>query len=336
MTTKKFTHALGNIRDGYLDEAISYTARRRTGPLQRWVAVAAAFCLIVTGALLLPLLQREPGGVIDPPNAGEYPYNDEEVLDYVGMPLDAAETEGGRVVFNEITDIAAYRRFNTRYDDRNLPYYSTRTTAFDLLAGYPISGEGDFIYASVFEKDGRVENCPDYGKLLSFYERAPMGAELLMRILGKEEGAWADAYYNGRVDCFGFLFYPDRNCTATVVIGRDIAAIDERFESILPILKSTLGTQKSSYVGEQEISVHYFYQNRLFRNSKTEEAYQYYVYFERDGLQYLYQFSSNWSLVGKNISALHNPPHTLHYVATQKECRELFIDYLLTLVSPVE
>ena len=118
-----------------------------------------------------------------------------------------------------------------------------------------------------------------------------------------------------------------------MVIGKDLSAIDARFSNILPILQDTLGTENSSYIGAQEVSVHYFYQNRSFRGQKTEEAYQYYAYYERDGLQYLYQFSSNWSLPGQNVSAMHNPPSTLHYVETQDECREQFVAYLLTLLS---
>lgn len=72
--------------------------------------------------------------------------------------------------------------------------------------------------------------------------------------------------------------------------------------------------------------------NRSFRGEKTEEAYQYYAYYEREGMQYLYQFSSNWSLVNQNVSAVHNPPSTLHYVETQDECRKQFVDYLLTFL----
>ena len=158
-------------------------------------------------------------------------------------------------------------------------------------------------------------------------------AEHILEIFEKGDTTNADAYYNGSIDSYGISFRPESNCVATVVIGKDIASIDDRFENILPMFQSTLGTENSSFIGEQEVSVHYFYQNRLFRDSKTEEAYQYYVYFERDGLQYLYQFSSNWSLIGQDVSALHNPPSTLHYVETQDECRDLFVKYLLLLAN---
>jgi len=167
---------------------------------------------------------------------------------------------------------------------------------------------------------------------VKFTEKAPIATELVMRVFEKGNTSYADAYYNGSIDCAGISFEPTNSCIATVVIGKDLSAIDTRFSNILPVLQDSLGTESSSYIEGQEVSVHYFYQNRSFRVDKTEEAYQYYAYYEREGLQYLYQFSSNWSLIDQNVSAIHNPPSTLHYVETQDECRKQFVDYLLILL----
>ena len=336
MTAKRFSQALGNVRESYVNEAATYTEKKKTKNWLRWGGVAACLCLAVVGAIMIPMLNRGEIFNDDPPHYSEYPYNDRDALDYVGRSIDDIRTDLGTVTFNEITDIEAYRRFNTRYTQDNRPYYSTGTTAFDLLTEYPISGQNDFIGVSIFEKNGRVENCPNYDEFLLFKDKAPVAAELVMQIFEKGDATHAYAYYNHVIDSYGISFCPESNCDAGVVIGKDISAIDDRFKNILPILQCTLGTENSTYIGDQEISVHYFYQNRLFRDSKTEEAYRYYVYFERNGLQYLYQFSSNWSLMGRNVSAIHNPPHTLHYVASQEECLELFVDYLLTLVKTVD
>lgn len=333
MTAKKFTDTLGIISEKYIEEAVTYTAKERGNPWNKWIAMAACLCLLVTGTVTLPMFRQAPGGIVDPPNASEYPYNDEDVLDYIGMPLDDIQTDAGKIILNEITDMEAYRSFNTRYDLEGNPYYSTRITAFSLLTEYPVSNPKEVIDISVFEKDGRVENCPQYDQLLLLGQKAPIATELIMQIFAQGDTDYADVYYNECIDTYGISFYPEGNCVASLVVGEDIAAIDERFERILPILQGSLGTKNTSYMDGQEISVHYFYQNRLFLDSKTEEAYQYYVYFERGGLQYLYQFSSNWALVGKNVSAIHHPPHTLHYVKTQEECRELFAEYLLTVLS---
>lgn len=294
----------------------------------RWGAMAACLGLIVFGTVRISMRNQEP-------NSSDYPYNDHEVLDYIGKSLGNIQTDADEIVFNEITDIDAYRKFNTLYEYENKPYYSTRTTAFDLLTSYPVADENDLLNIAIFERDGSIENCPNYDDFLKFTEKAPIAAELIMQVFESGNASQADAYYNGSIDAAGISFRPTStgNSIATVVIGKDLSAIDARFSNILPILQDTLGTENSSYIGAQEVSVHYFYQNRSFRGQKTEEAYQYYAYYERDGLQYLYQFSSNWSLIGQNFSAVHNPPSTLHYVETQGECREQFVDSLLTLLS---
>lgn len=253
-------------------------------------------------------------------------------MDYVGKSLDNIQTNTGKIILNEITDIDAYRKFNTLYGYENEPYYSTRTTALDLLTSYPTADENEMLNVAIFERDGSIENCPNYDDFLKFTEKAPIAAELVMRVFEKGNTSYADAYYNGSIDCAGISFEPTSSCTATVVIGKDLSAIDTRFSNILPILQGSLGTESISYIGGQEVSVHYFYQNRSFREEKTEESYQYYAYYEREGLQYLHQFSSNWSLIDQNVSAIHNPPSTLHYVETQDECRKQFVDYLLILL----
>lgn len=294
----------------------------------RWGAMAACLGLIVFGTVAISMRNQEP-------NSNDYPYNDHEVLDYIGKSLGNIQTDADEIVFNEITDIDAYRKFNTLYEYENKPYYSTRTTVFDLLTSYPVADENDLLNIAIFERDGSIENCPNYDDFLKFTEKAPIAANLIMRVFERGDTSHADAYYNGSIDAAGISFRPTStgNSIATVVIGKDLSAIDARFSNILPILQDTLGTENSSYIGAQEVSVHYFYQNRSFRGQKTEEAYQYYAYYERDGLQYLYQFSSNWSLPGQNVSAMHNPPSTLHYVETQDKCREQFAAYLLTLLS---
>lgn len=333
MNRKDLYNGFNEVDDDILERSEAAMSRKKKPVWLKWSAMAACLCLVVFGVVTLPMLNQEPSNNVDPPNSGDYPYNDGDVLDYIGMPLNDIETDSGTIIFNEITDIEAYRKFNTNYGYENKPYYSTRTTAYDFLTWYPVSSENDFISVAIFEKDGSIENCPNYNEFLLYRDNAPIAAELIMQIFEKGDTTHADAYYNSAIDSYGISFRPESNCIATVVIGKDISSIDDRFENILPIFQSTLGTGNSSFIGEQEISVHYFYQNRLYRDSKTEEAYQYYVYFERDGLQYLYQFSSNWSLIGQDISAIHNPPHTLHYVETQDRCRELFVDYLLTIAK---
>lgn len=292
-----------------------------------------AFIAFVATAITQNVQHEQWKDVPNPNNLDydRYPYNDSVVLDYVGMPIESVYLDSNTIIFNEITDIQAFRQFNTIYGYNNVPYYSTRTTAYDLLTAYPIRNESDFLNVHVFKQDGSIDNCPNYDEFLICAEKVPLAAELAMHILENVESTGVNIYYNAEIDTVGLHFMPESNCVATLIIGRDLDIIDERFANILPILRKTLGTQNSSNIGGQEVSVHYFYQNRLYRGNETEEAYQYYAYYEKNDLQYLYQFSSNWSLIGQNVSAMHNPPVTLHFVKTQDECRVLFVDYIAVL-----
>ena len=47
MTTKKFSNALGNIGESYVDEAVNYTAKKKSNAWLKWGAIAACFCLVV-------------------------------------------------------------------------------------------------------------------------------------------------------------------------------------------------------------------------------------------------------------------------------------------------
>ena len=53
MTANQFSKALGNIGETYIDEAVRYSAPRKTVPLLKWVSVAACLCLIAAGTAML-------------------------------------------------------------------------------------------------------------------------------------------------------------------------------------------------------------------------------------------------------------------------------------------
>lgn len=53
MNTKKFSNALGNISESYVDEAVTYTAKKKSTPWVKWVAVAVCLCIAVMGVFPL-------------------------------------------------------------------------------------------------------------------------------------------------------------------------------------------------------------------------------------------------------------------------------------------
>ncbi len=51
MTTRKFSNALGNIGENYINEAVSYTPKRKKNTWVKWVSMAACLSLIIAGGL---------------------------------------------------------------------------------------------------------------------------------------------------------------------------------------------------------------------------------------------------------------------------------------------
>ena len=41
MNAKKFSNALGNVRDNYVDEAANYSAKKKSNVWLKWGAIAA-------------------------------------------------------------------------------------------------------------------------------------------------------------------------------------------------------------------------------------------------------------------------------------------------------
>ena len=53
MNAKKFSNALENISESYIDEAVTYTAKKKSTAWVKWVAAAACLCISVMGLFLL-------------------------------------------------------------------------------------------------------------------------------------------------------------------------------------------------------------------------------------------------------------------------------------------
>lgn len=82
----------------------------------RNMALAAAVVLSASSLLGCNSIVQIPDALkVQQGNANydQYPYNDGKELDYVGKSLDNIQTNTGKIILNEITDIDAYRKFNT-------------------------------------------------------------------------------------------------------------------------------------------------------------------------------------------------------------------------------
>lgn len=86
MTMKKLSNALGNIGESYIDEAVNYSAKRKTKAWVKWVSIAACISLIIGGVL---------GNAFRAPDT---PDNGSKVLSYFVISAYAANGES-----NELT-----------------------------------------------------------------------------------------------------------------------------------------------------------------------------------------------------------------------------------------
>ena len=66
MTAKEFSNALGNVDESYINEAATYTPKRKKNSWVKWVSIAACLSLIVMGGIFGNLF-RSP----DAPNVPE-------------------------------------------------------------------------------------------------------------------------------------------------------------------------------------------------------------------------------------------------------------------------
>lgn len=77
MITKKFSNALGNIGENYVDEAATYTAKKKNNVWVKWGSIAACFALLLCIGIPLTLHLIPSGDIGD--DHGAYPFETLEV-----------------------------------------------------------------------------------------------------------------------------------------------------------------------------------------------------------------------------------------------------------------
>ncbi len=314
MKREAISKALDNIADRHIEEALDYKAEKKPNSWVKWAALAACVCLVVGISLPIALEHFAPskkcghGGITH--------------LEYVGAYIPPVETEQGTVIFNEITDMDAYRKFNTFYDYNGELYYPVRGTAGHIA----MDGANGF---DINTQNRPLEDEPDYPKLVELNNSSPDVGKIVMNLLEHKAASpyssGVSVQFNVNTGAPSISFSTYVNSHAVVICDEDIARIDDRFNAVLPIFKSTLGTENSTYIGDQEVSIHYFYYSSPTSNGGTAECYIYYAYFEKNGIEYLYEFSS--------LSTYKMSSELLEIADPQGECLQAFIDYLLTILA---
>ncbi len=298
MKREVISQAISDISDRHIEEAADFKAEKKARPWIKWTALAACVCIVV--AVSVPVIKE----FSHPPKKGVYRYEYEE-LEFISAPLDDMQTERGSIIFNQITDIEAYIRFNTPPDRDGITYYDLRNTTYDLVCG-------DFGGFNIGKTDGSIENNANYGNFIQLEKDYPNVAKIITRMLE----LYPAVTFSYDENAAAIQLSPLGNCIISVAAAEDLSSVDQRFDEILPILKSG----ESSLIADQEVSIHYFYYN----NGKSE-SYIYYAYFEKDGMEYQYQLTSSKSpIFGGDI---------LEFTDPQGNCRQAFADYLLAILS---
>lgn len=92
MTTKKFSNALGNIGESYVDEAVNYTAKKKRNAWLKWGAIAACFCLVVGVAFRIAI------GFV--PNQATDVFREGNLIEIANESELPAQYEGKLLAFN--------------------------------------------------------------------------------------------------------------------------------------------------------------------------------------------------------------------------------------------
>jgi len=111
------------------------------------------------------------------------------------------------------------------------------------------------------------------------------------------------------------------NSSLSVIVSKDFSAVEETVSPHIAQMRTLLASEGASVINGKRCALRYIYQTRTHQEKGLEEErYIYYAFFEKDGMEYLVQFTSNYTLPNTNQSALGNG----YSLKTQQQCRAAF------------
>ena len=124
MTTKKFSNALGNIGENYIDEAASYTAKKKSNAWVKWISIAACLSLIVIGGVF--------GNVFRTPDTPDVPEDNiiNNIMSYFTITVHAAN--GETTVLNVSDSFFSSGEPKSNIFGHNIPLFSFDVKPSDL------------------------------------------------------------------------------------------------------------------------------------------------------------------------------------------------------------
>lgn len=224
----------------------------------------------------------------------------------------------------------------SKYDDGFLAYNQIKKIDADIIDIYAVLYDSSQLKRDchpMFEEDGSVtflrinrESDTDekrYAEMVSY-----IGNQQIMTTL-------SDLPQNssGNISCILFQHARNpettgvglkvdvyENCRLNVVVTKNIDSVfDDDIKGVMDEIKAADEKSAVSWLGDKNISVHFVYQTRLNKEKNvSEERFVYYALFTQDELDYLVQFSSNFTLQNSNINAYGVKRRS------QEECRKAF------------
>ena len=176
MTTKEFSHALGDVSDKYVNESIRYTATKKKTAWVKWGAMAACLCLVVS--IVIPILHHKGGHDTQNPfdgsveslallyfNGALYECCDNpQVLKRLGLQGEITEETAGDHVANiELGGIVDYQTTASQTDKELFQYAPAPSRAAYVLR------DGDNYMAVVFVRTYFPDDPKAYSDLADVY-----------------------------------------------------------------------------------------------------------------------------------------------------------------------
>ena len=147
----KLSNALGHIDEHYINEAVSYTGKKRRRPWIKWISAAACLAIVAGGAILRDVLHSS-----DPPD------NDDGILSYFVITAHAADGESTQLSVADscFNSVPADQRGNIFGVD--MPCFNFSVSPSDLKGNEAIYSRFDIsvsyngTHVSVTDKDEHI------------------------------------------------------------------------------------------------------------------------------------------------------------------------------------
>lgn len=330
---KNMLDAMGGISDKHIAEFADVTPRKKN--ISVWVRVISVAACLAFVAVSIPLIngnrnkQHITAGS-DVSSQGQnntdeghnkaYPYQDR--IQFIPKEVLVSKYDEGFFAYNQIKDVdsTSLNVFGALYD--SVGSHRDCEPVFD--------GNGKPSFSRKSYEPDTDENR--FNELQRYLGKEDFVYSLLKLPHNTDSSVRCNIYQNegqNNISAVSFESSIYDNCTLDIMASHDLSLLSNKnITQIVAGMKSISASSTSSQLNEKAVAVHYVYQTRYSQElDKDEERYIYYAFYEKDGLQYLVQFTSNYTLKDSNITAYGIEGKT------QEECKKAFEEAVLFLTA---